>query len=112
MLWSSAGASSAVRRPATAAETGTIIATIAASMRSVAAYPHDEMKYCPMGTSSICPDDPPALTSPRYMLRFLDGTARLTTAKRMGKPVPLMATPVRKPVLKVISNGVAAPAIK
>ena len=70
------------------------------------------MKYCPMGTTSIWPDDPPALTRPRYMLRFFDGTARLTTAKRMGKPVPLMANPVRNPVLKVISNGVEAAAIK
>ena len=49
---------------------------------------------------------------PRYKLRFSAGTLRLTTARRIGKPVPLIATPVRNPVLKVISYGVVAPAIR
>ena len=71
------------------------------STSSPAVAPPQAMAPAVIGRNSICPTEPPALTSPMAALRRSGGKARATPAKETPQPSSAMPVPVISPMPSV-----------
>mgnify|MGYP003571226714 CR=1 FL=1 len=70
------------------------------------------MKAWPRGTTKNCPAEPAAVPRPSAQERLSSGISRVKAASTMAKEAPEMPTPISRPVERVSSPGVEAPAMR